>query len=135
MKKAMYTILPAFAFAGIFLAGAWYGQHVPVTLATASQMEVPITRPETIAVPVDAVLDAGTTQTVFVERGEGVFEPWPVETGACFGDTVEILKGLAPGERIVTSGTFLLDSESRMKLAAGGDLRDIRHRRDCSYRA
>jgi RND family efflux transporter MFP subunit len=83
-------------------------------------VELPITRPSTIAVSVDAILDSGVKKTIFVERGEGYFEPRTVETGARFGDTVEILKGLAPGERIVTSGTFLLDSESRMKLAAAG---------------
>jgi len=43
-----------------------------------------------------------------------------VETGWRFGDSVEIVEGLAPGERIVTSGTFLLDSESRMKSASAG---------------
>jgi hypothetical protein len=41
-----------------------------------------------------------------------------VEVGRRAGDRVEIVKGLAPGERIVVSGTFLLDSETRMKLAA-----------------
>jgi RND family efflux transporter MFP subunit len=73
-----------------------------------------------IAVPADAILDSGVKQTVFVDRGEGLFEPRQVETGAHFGDTVEIKKGLDKGERIVVSGTFLLDSESRMKLAAAG---------------
>ena len=83
-------------------------------------VELPIIRPATLAVPVDAILDSGVKKTVFVERGAGVFEPRMVETGERLGDTVEILKGLDPGERIVTSGTFLLDSESRMKLAAAG---------------
>jgi Cu(I)/Ag(I) efflux system membrane fusion protein len=43
-----------------------------------------------------------------------------VKTGWRFGDRVEIVEGLAPGERIVISGNFLIDSESRMKLAAAG---------------
>lgn len=80
-------------------------------------VELPITLPPAIAVPVDAVLDSGLSKTVFVARGEGVFEPRQVETGWRFGDRVEIVKGLEPGERIVVSGTFLLDSESRMKVA------------------
>jgi Cu(I)/Ag(I) efflux system membrane fusion protein len=79
-----------------------------------------VTLPPSISVPVDALLDSGLTQTVFVERGEGVFEPRPVEIGWRHGDRVEIVQGLAAGERIAVSGTFLLDSESRMKLAAAG---------------
>jgi YHS domain-containing protein len=43
-----------------------------------------------------------------------------VETGWRLGSRVEITRGLAPGERIVTSGTFLIDSESRMESAAAG---------------
>ena len=48
------------------------------------------------------------------------YEPREVETGRRLGNRVEITKGLAPGERIVTSGTFLIDSESRMEMAAAG---------------
>jgi YHS domain-containing protein len=59
-------------------------------------------------------------KTVFVERGNGYFEPREIETGWRFGDRVEVVKGLAAGERIVVSGTFLVDSESRMKAAAAG---------------
>jgi hypothetical protein len=70
--------------------------------------------------PAAALLDSGVNQTVFVERGEGVFESRPVETGWRHEDRVEIVQGLAAGERIALSGTFLLDSESRMKLAAAG---------------
>jgi Cu(I)/Ag(I) efflux system membrane fusion protein len=73
-----------------------------------------------LTVPVDAVLDAGTRKTVFVDRGNGYLEPRAVETGDHFGDRVEIRKGLQPGERIVTSGTFLIDSESQLKSAASG---------------
>jgi Cu(I)/Ag(I) efflux system membrane fusion protein len=83
-------------------------------------VELPVTLPPTISVPVDAVLDSGLKKTVFVERAEGVFEPRQVETGWRFGDRVEIVKGLTPGERIVTAGAFLLDSESRMRPAAVG---------------
>ena len=78
-------------------------------------VELPITLPPAITIPVDAVLDSGLKKTVFVDRGEGVFEPRPVQTGRRLGDRVEIVKGLAPGERIVVAGMFLLDSESRMR--------------------
>ena len=71
-----------------------------------------------LTVPADAVIDTGTTQTVFLDRGNGVFEPRRVEIGVRIGDRVEIRKGLAAGDRIVTSAAFLLDSESQMKGAA-----------------
>jgi Cu(I)/Ag(I) efflux system membrane fusion protein len=52
---------------------------------------------------------------VFVERAAGVFEPREVEIGRRLGDRIEIAQGLSSGERVVVSGTFLLDSETRMK--------------------
>ena len=76
-----------------------------------------------LSVPADAVLDAGTVKKIFVDRGNGFFEPRVVETGERFSDRVEIVKGLKAGERIVTSGTFLLNSESQMK-AGGGSMAD-----------
>ena len=66
-------------------------------------------------VSADAVIHSGAHKTVFVEVGNGSFEPRQVETGWRSGDQVQIVKGLEPGERIVTSGNFLLDSETRMK--------------------
>jgi membrane fusion protein, copper/silver efflux system len=83
-------------------------------------VELPISFPSTIAVPVDAVLDSGLKKTVFVEHGEGFFEPRQVETGWRFEDRVQIVKGLAAGERIVVGGNFLIGSESRLKEAAAG---------------
>ena len=83
-------------------------------------VELPVRLPSAITVPVDAVLDSGRNKTIFVDRGEGFFEPRKVETGWRMGDRVEIIEGLKPGERIVVSGTFLIDSESRMKSAAAG---------------
>jgi RND family efflux transporter MFP subunit len=80
---------------------------------------VPVTRPPAIVVPADAVVDSGAKKTVYVAKGDGVFEPRKVETGWRAGDQVEIVKGLMAGERIVVSGTFLIDSESRMKAAGG----------------
>lgn len=82
--------------------------------------EVSVERPEAVTIPADALIDSGLRRTVFVEKGDGIFEPRAVETGWRFGDRVEIVRGLEPGERIVTSGTFLVDSESQLKAAAAG---------------
>jgi RND family efflux transporter MFP subunit len=71
--------------------------------------------PPAIAVPVDAVMDAGTGKRVFIERATGVFEPRDVSTGWRLGGNVEIVKGIAEGDRVLVSGAFLFDSESRMR--------------------
>jgi RND family efflux transporter MFP subunit len=71
-----------------------------------------------LTVPADAVVDTGTRQTVYVDRGNGYLEPRAVEIGERMGDRIEIRRGLRPDERIVTSGTFLIDSESRLNPGA-----------------
>jgi len=76
--------------------------------------------PPSLAVSSEAIVDSGLRKTVFVDRGGGHFEPRSVETGWRLGDQVEVAKGLMAGERIVISGTFLIDSESRMKAASQG---------------
>ena len=83
-------------------------------------VELPINLPDSLTAPASAVIDTGSRRTVFVDRGNGYFEPRRVETGWRFGDRIEITKGLMEGERIVVSGNFLVDSESRMRLAAAG---------------
>lgn len=83
-------------------------------------LELPIAGPPAIIVPVDAVLDSGLKKTVFVDRGNGYFEPRSVETGRSLGERVEIVRGLMQGEKIVVSGNFLIDSEARMQQAAAG---------------
>ena len=71
-----------------------------------------------ITVPRDAVVDTGVQQHVFVATGER-FEPRAVTLGVQLTDRVEVRSGLAAGERIVASGVFLLDSESRLRATGG----------------
>src|SRR5712692_5400437 len=80
-------------------------------------VDLAVATPPGLSVPADAVLDSGLSRRVFVVRGNGIFEPRQVDTGEPYGDRVQILKGLAVGEKVVASGTFLLDSESRLRLA------------------
>jgi membrane fusion protein, copper/silver efflux system len=68
-----------------------------------------------ITVHADSVIDSGTQKHVFVALGNGQYQPRLVETGRQTGDRVEIVSGLSSGDRVVTAGAFLLDSESRMK--------------------
>jgi len=77
------------------------------------------TRPQ-LTVPGAAVLDSGDRQTVFVDLGNGYLEPRQVVLGERFGDRVAVVSGLSAGERVVSSGTFLIDSESQLKAALGG---------------
>ena len=86
-------------------------------------VEFQVDRPPMLTVPPDAVVDTGLRQKLFVDQGDGRFEPRQVVTGQRFGDQVEIVSGLKEGERVVVSANFLLDSESRMESAAMG-LRD-----------
>ena len=73
-----------------------------------------------LMVPAGAVLDTGDRQTVFLDLGNGYFEPRQVVAGERAGDKVVIRSGLSAGERVVASGTFLVDSESQLKAAAAG---------------
>jgi Cu(I)/Ag(I) efflux system membrane fusion protein len=70
-----------------------------------------------LVIPLDAVLDAGTTKVAFVALGDGRFEPREVTTGTTLGEKVEIRSGLQAGEAVVTRANFLVDSESRLKAA------------------
>jgi multidrug efflux pump subunit AcrA (membrane-fusion protein)/YHS domain-containing protein len=80
--------------------------------------------PEAVTAPSSAVIDSGKRKTVYVVVEEGVFEPREVATGWQTSERIEITEGLQPGEKIVTSGNFLIDSESRMKLAAARLMED-----------
>jgi membrane fusion protein, copper/silver efflux system len=68
-----------------------------------------------VTVSADAVIDTGTQKRVFVALGDGQYQLRPVETGWQDGDRIEIRTGLKAGDRVVTAGAFLLDSESRIK--------------------
>jgi RND family efflux transporter MFP subunit len=73
-----------------------------------------------LTVPVDAVMDSGTHQRVFVDRGKGVFEPRTVTVGPRSGDYAVILSGLRAGELVVRRANFLIDSESNLREAITG---------------
>jgi len=78
-------------------------------------LEFNIQAPAGISVPQESVLDSGMQKIVYVETEEGVFRPRKVQIGSVYGNRVTVTSGLAEGDRIVTSGNFLIDSESRMK--------------------
>ncbi len=81
------------------------------------RLRIPMGRHLTI--PASGVLQSGTRQMAFVDHGGGYLEPREVELGARVGDEFIVQKGLKPGERIVTSANFLVDSESQLQAALG----------------
>ncbi|HEV2172195.1 MAG TPA: efflux RND transporter periplasmic adaptor subunit, partial [Nitrospira sp.] len=72
-----------------------------------------------LVIPASGVLQSGTRQIVFVDRGAGYLEPRDVQLGPQAGDQYIVLKGLKADERIVTSANFLIDSESQLQAAIG----------------
>jgi len=68
-------------------------------------------------VPATAVIDDGQRQVVLLALGEGRFQPRPVQLGERGSDAVEVLEGVKPGDRVVVSANFLIDSESRLRAA------------------
>jgi Cu(I)/Ag(I) efflux system membrane fusion protein/cobalt-zinc-cadmium efflux system membrane fusion protein len=72
-----------------------------------------------LVIPASAVLQSGTRQVAFVDRGDGYLEPHEVQLGARAGEDFIVLKGLKEGDRIITSANFLIDSESQLQAALG----------------
>jgi RND family efflux transporter MFP subunit len=72
-----------------------------------------------LVVPASAVFQSGTRQVVFLNHGDGGLEPKEVATGPRVGDDFVVLKGLKAHQSIVTSGNFLIDSESQLQASAG----------------
>ena len=74
--------------------------------------------PSALLVPDSAVLRSGEKNTVFVALEGGKFEPRTVALGLrADGNLYQVLSGLSEGERVVTSGQFMLDSESQLREA------------------
>ena len=83
----------------------------------AATVEIRTPLAKTVAVPDSAVIDSGLRQVVLVERGQGLYEPRRVALGAHAGGYVQVRSGLRPGEKVVTSATFLIDAESNLRAA------------------
>ncbi len=84
-------------------------------------VEMPVSIPAGLSVPADAIVDTGLAKQVFVQTSPGRFEKREVEIGWRFDDRVQIVSGLRQGEMVVSAGTFLVDSESRLQAAASGN--------------
>lgn len=70
---------------------------------------------ERLSVPNEAVMETGVRSVVYVDEGDGVFSPRAIETGLRLPDRVEVLSGIAEGERVLAQGNFFVDSESKLR--------------------
>jgi len=70
---------------------------------------------EGLAIPLPAVLPTGQRNVAFVDKGEGKLEPRFVELGRKYGEFYEVRSGVNEGERVVTSGNFLIDAEAKVQ--------------------
>jgi membrane fusion protein, copper/silver efflux system len=73
-----------------------------------------------LSIPLTAVLPTGTQNLVFINRGDGQFVPREVQVGAQGDSLVEIVEGIKPGDEVVASATYLLDSETNLASAMQG---------------
>jgi Cu(I)/Ag(I) efflux system membrane fusion protein len=87
--------------------------YADVEIATGTEAPV-------LTVSDSAVIDSGARQVVLLDKGDGRFEPRPVEIGRHGDGFVEIREGAAEGDKVVVSANFLIDAESNLKAALQG---------------
>jgi len=89
--------------------------------AMFAQVEISVIgKGKVLTVPASAVIDSGTRQIALVQLAEGRFEPREIRLGSRSDNYVEVLNGVAEGERVVVAANFLIDAESNLKAALGG---------------
>ena len=81
--------------------------------------EIKIDSGKHLAVPEEAVLDTGLRKVIFIDKGNGRFEPKEIKLGSKLDGFYQVLSGVKEGEKIAASSVFLLDSESRLSEAMG----------------
>ena len=80
-----------------------------------TNVEIRIGLGKKLVIPESAVIDTGVEQVVYVDRGNGVYEPRVVQVGLRADGAVEVLRGLKSGEKVVSTANFLIDSEAQLK--------------------
>jgi len=80
-----------------------------------TNLELDVNMGTRLVIPEDAIIDTGERQIVYVDKGEGNFEPRIVTVGIVSDGMAEVLSGLRLNERVAASANFLIDSEARLK--------------------
>jgi len=89
------------------------GMQLKPQMFTNVEITIPVGKK--LAIPAEAVLETGTRQVVYVDKGDGYFEPREVKTGVKVEGMLEVLGGLNPGDKVASSAIFLIDSEAQLK--------------------
>lgn len=87
------------------------GMYLNVTLANSPVL------PPVLAIPEEALIETGSASRVLVTQNDGHFNPVNVVVGTAQNGWVEIKQGLKEGDKVVTSGQFLIDSEASLRSA------------------
>jgi RND family efflux transporter MFP subunit len=82
-------------------------------------VEIDVPLGKQLVVPASAVLQTGSRAITFIDHGDGNLEPREIQTGPQIDDSVVVLKGIQPGDHIVSSANFLVDSEAQLQAAMG----------------
>ncbi len=80
-----------------------------------TNVEIRVNLGNKLAIPAKAVIDTGVRQIVYVDKGEGFFEPREVMTGLKVDELVEVTDGIKAGEKVASSANFLIDSEAQLR--------------------
>jgi membrane fusion protein, copper/silver efflux system len=95
-------------------------QVLRAAMYASVEIAVPAAEGPMLAIPSSSVIDSGARQVVLIDRGQGRFEPRTVHLGSQGGDWVQVIDGVKPGEKVVTSANFLIDAESNLRSALQG---------------
>jgi Cu(I)/Ag(I) efflux system membrane fusion protein len=80
-----------------------------------TNVEIKINLGKKLMIPESAVIDTGKSIVAYVDSGNGAFEPREIKAGLRTDGYIEVLRGLKPGEKVVSAANFLVDSEAQMK--------------------
>ena len=80
-----------------------------------TNVEIKMNLGNRLAIPTEAVIDTGVRQIVYVDKGDGFFEPREVRTGLKVDELVEVTGGIKAGEKVASSANFLIDSEAQLR--------------------
>jgi len=99
--------------AEVFVDALWAGRQL--LAGSYADVIVHVEVKDTLLIPEQAVIHSGESRVVFVDEGEGRLQPRRITTGQRNGEFIQVLDGLQQDEVVVTSGNFLLASESKLK--------------------
>ena len=84
-------------------------------------MEITVDRGVFLSIPNEAIIEEGNRRVVYIEKSQGQYEPIEIETGLQGELLTEITKGLNEGDKVVTFGSFFIDSNHKLKYSDPGE--------------